>query len=62
MKCKKCNREIDDTCNCIRYIRTSWKGAGNYQGSFEYAKEVYTDAGIFCSDGCLIDYLEALKE
>ncbi len=62
MKCKKCDEEIDVKCNCIQYIKTGWKGAGNYQGGFEHAQEVTIDAGIFCSDDCLINYLEENKE
>ncbi len=58
MKCKACDDKIDKGGNpIVSYERREFRGGGGYQGSYEYAKEELVDAGIFCSDTCLVNYL-----
>lgn len=65
MNCKHCKKELEGKENhtTIRYIKKDWKGAYGYAGGgFEGEEEITIDAGVFCSDECLIDYLEENKE
>jgi hypothetical protein len=56
-KCKKCGKEINAGDN-LTFVEHKWRGAGKFQGAYEYAEEYVSDGGIFCSRGCLIQYLE----
>ena len=58
MICKSCKGDLIPIQDRIEYKKTTWNGAGKYAGAFEYSEQYITDAGIFCSSSCLIDYLQ----
>lgn len=58
MICKQCAKEINFRTDCVRYQKTTWKGAGRFAGDYEYEEEIPVDAGVFCSNQCLKNYME----
>jgi len=60
--CKQCNKGWDNDEAVVTYKKSKWRGAGGYQGSYEYDQEYTADAGIFCSDECLVAYLKLTEE
>ena len=57
MECSYCGKKRETNSPLVTYKRTEWRGAGGFQGTYEYEAEEVTDGGVFCDDKCLFKYL-----
>jgi hypothetical protein len=55
LNCCQCGKIIKETR--ILYQKRVWSGGGKFAGSYEYEEEFPVDAGVFCSEDCLVDYV-----
>jgi hypothetical protein len=57
MTCKQCGKEIPAETQHVAYQKVDYVVTERYEGYDIAAHEIPVDAGVFCSDKCLLDYL-----